>query len=174
MVKGELTNKLQAMCKRRTACSSTEAHQMILVPSPKGMSQIGAYVKNDSVMLQEFIQHDGVIVKVYVADGQISASTRPSFKNLDHSGGKLVFIVIYFYRLICFVDVVHFDSQMLPKSFETNVTLSDDLDKVFLRLDPDDIHIHKEAFLNNDKLQKIADSLHRQLVIIVMTIYMEK
>ncbi|KAI7888770.1 inositol-tetrakisphosphate 1-kinase [Mucor mucedo] len=135
-----------AMCKRRTACSSTEAHQMILVPSPKGMSKIEAYVKNDSVMLQEFIQHDGVIVKVYVADGQISASTRPSFKNLDHSG-----------------DVVHFDSQMLPKSFETQVTLSDDLDKIFLRLDPEDIHIHKEAFLNNDKLQQIADSLHRQL-----------
>lgn len=76
------------MCKRRTACSSTEAHQMTLIPSPKGMTQVGKYIKNDSVMLQEFIQHDGVIVKVYVADGRISASTRPSFKNLDHSGGK--------------------------------------------------------------------------------------
>lgn len=45
--------------------------------------------------------------------------------------------------------------------------LSDDLDKVFLRSDPGDIHIHKEALLDNDKLQKIADSLHRQLVIIL-------
>lgn len=78
------------MCKRRTACSSTEAHQMTLIPSPQGMSQIGKYINNDSVMLQEFIQHDGVIVKVYVADGRISASTRPSFKNLDHSGGKKI------------------------------------------------------------------------------------
>lgn len=76
------------MCKRRTACSSTEAHQMTLIPSTQGMSQMEQYVKNDAVMLQEFIQHDGVIVKVYVADGQISASTRPSFKNLDHHGGK--------------------------------------------------------------------------------------
>lgn len=75
------------MCKRRTACSSTEAHQMTLIPSPQGMSHIEKYVKKDSVMLQQFIQHDGVIVKVYVADGQISASTRPSFKNLDRNGG---------------------------------------------------------------------------------------
>ncbi|CAO3608587.1 unnamed protein product [Mucor hiemalis] len=134
------------MCKRRTACSSTEAHQMILIPSPQGMSQIEKYVKKDSVMLQQFIQHDGVIVKVYVADGQISASTRPSFKNLDHDG-----------------EVVHFDSQTLPKSFETEIELSDNLDKVFLRSDPTDIHIHKEALLDNARLQKIADSLHCQL-----------
>lgn len=78
------------MCKRRTACSSTEAHQMTLIPSPAGMSQTEEYVKDDSLMLQEFIQHDGVIVKVYVADGKISASTRPSFKNLDHSGGRVI------------------------------------------------------------------------------------
>lgn len=76
------------MCKRRTACSSIEAHQMTLVPSVKSMSQLEKYVKDDAVMLQEFVQHDGVIVKVYVADGKISASTRPSFKNLDHGGGK--------------------------------------------------------------------------------------
>jgi inositol-1,3,4-trisphosphate 5/6-kinase/inositol-tetrakisphosphate 1-kinase len=76
------------MCKRRTACSSTEAHQMTLIPSLKGMTQLEKYIKDDAVMLQEFVQHDGVIVKVYVADGNISASTRPSFKNLDHSGGR--------------------------------------------------------------------------------------
>lgn len=62
------------------------------------------------------------------------------------------------------IDVVHFDSQTLPKSFETNVTLSDDLDKVFLVSDPSHIHKHKEALMDNNKLQKIADSLHRQLV----------
>jgi inositol-1,3,4-trisphosphate 5/6-kinase/inositol-tetrakisphosphate 1-kinase len=61
---------------------------MTLVPSVKSMSQLEKYVKDDAVMLQEFVQHDGVIVKVYVADGKISASTRPSFKNLDHGGGK--------------------------------------------------------------------------------------
>ncbi|GAN07410.1 inositol-tetrakisphosphate 1-kinase [Mucor ambiguus] len=134
------------MCKRRTACSSTEAHQMTLIPSAQGMSQMEQYVKDDAVMLQEFIQHDGVIVKVYVADGQISASTRPSFKNLDHHG-----------------DVVHFDSQTLPKSFETKIELSHDLDRVFLRSDPTDIHLYKESVLDTSRLQKIADSLHRQL-----------
>lgn len=76
------------MCKRRTACSSTEAHQMILIPNAEGMSKLDQYVKDDPVILQEFVQHDGVIVKVYVADGQITASTRPSFKNMDTVGGK--------------------------------------------------------------------------------------
>ncbi|KAI7899899.1 inositol-tetrakisphosphate 1-kinase [Cokeromyces recurvatus] len=134
------------MCKRRTACSSTEAHQMTLIPSKQGMAKLEMFVKNDSVMLQEFIQHDGVIVKVYVADGQITASTRPSFKNLDKTG-----------------DVVHFDSQTLPKSFETEIELSDELDKVFLRSDPNNVHGYKESILDNNRLQKIADSLQLQL-----------
>lgn len=64
---------------------------MTLIPSVKGMSQLEKYVKDDAVMLQEFVQHDGVIVKVYVADGKISASTRPSFKNLDSSGGNITY-----------------------------------------------------------------------------------
>lgn len=76
------------MCKRRTACSSTEAHQMTLIPSPEKMTDVEQYFHDDPIILQEFIQHDGVIVKVYVADGHITASTRPSFKNLDHSGGN--------------------------------------------------------------------------------------
>ncbi|CEP15509.1 hypothetical protein [Parasitella parasitica] len=144
--KDDMEINFPTMCKRRTACSSTEAHQMILIPSAQRMSQLEPYVNNDAVMLQEFIQHDGVIVKVYVADGKISASTRPSFRNLDNHG-----------------DVVHFDSQTLPKSFETKIELSHDLDKVFLRSDPTEIHLYKESLLDDSKLQKIADSLHRQL-----------
>ncbi|KAI8880917.1 hypothetical protein K501DRAFT_190174 [Backusella circina FSU 941] len=136
-----------AMCKRRTACSSTEAHQMILIPNAEGMSKLDQYVKDDPVIIQEFVQHDGVIVKVYVADGQINASTRPSFKNMDATAG----------------DVVHFDSQILPKSFETEIELSNDLDRVFLRSDPSDIHLEKEAILSTVLLQRIAESLHKQL-----------
>jgi inositol-1,3,4-trisphosphate 5/6-kinase/inositol-tetrakisphosphate 1-kinase len=120
---------------------------MILIPSPEKMSQLEKYIENEPVMLQEFIQHDGVIVKVYVADGQITASTRPSFKNLDTTG-----------------DVVHFDSQTLPKSFETKIELSDDLDKIFLRTNPGDILVQKESLLDNDRLKQIADGLYRQLV----------
>ncbi|KAI8642091.1 inositol-tetrakisphosphate 1-kinase [Parasitella parasitica] len=141
--KDDMEISFPTMCKRRTACSSTEAHQMTLIPSVQRMSQMEPHVKNDAVMLQEFIQHDGVIVKVYVADGKISASTRPSFKNLDSHG-----------------DVVHFDSQTLPKSFETKIELSHDLDKVFLRSDPNEIHLYKESLLDDSKLQKIADCLH--------------
>ncbi|KAI9481559.1 MAG: inositol-tetrakisphosphate 1-kinase [Benjaminiella poitrasii] len=139
----EIDIQFPVMCKRRTACSSTEAHQMTLIPSRQGMAKIKAL---DSVMLQEFIQHDGVIVKVYVADRQITASTRPSFKNMDKNG-----------------DVVHFDSQTLPKSFETEIELSDELDKIFLRSDPTNIHGYKESILDNNRLQMIADSLHHQL-----------
>lgn len=62
------------------------------------------------------------------------------------------------------LDVVHFDSQTLPKSFETKVELSHDLDRVFLRSDPTDIHLYKESVLDTSRLQKIADSLHCQLV----------
>ncbi|KAI9243691.1 inositol-tetrakisphosphate 1-kinase [Sporodiniella umbellata] len=138
--------KFPAMCKRRTACSSTEAHQMILVPCAEKMSQVEKYVDDESVMIQEFVQHDGVIVKVYVADGQITASTRPSFKNMDGTG-----------------DVVHFDSQTLPKSFETTTQLSDDLDKVFLNQSPGNILTQKESSLDYKKLKQIADSLYRQL-----------
>lgn len=61
-------------------------------------------------------------------------------------------------------DVVHFDSQTLPKSFETKVELANDLDRVFLRSDPSEIHLHKEALLDTQKLQRIADSLYKQLV----------
>ncbi|CAO3698038.1 unnamed protein product [Rhizopus stolonifer] len=138
--------KFPAMCKRRTACSSTEAHQMILIPCPEKMTQVERYIENEPVMIQEFIQHDGVIVKVYVADGQITASTRPSFKNMDGTG-----------------DVVYFDSQTLPKSFETKAQLSDDLDKVFLKKSPGNVLIQKESLLDYNKLKRIADSLYRQL-----------
>ncbi|KAI8981895.1 inositol-tetrakisphosphate 1-kinase [Mycotypha africana] len=138
--------KFPIICKRRAACSSTEAHQMTLVPSPQQMLNIKDWFKSESVILQEFVQHDGIIVKVYVAQGQITASTRPSFKNLDHTA-----------------DVVHFDSQTLPKSFETDIELSDELDKVFVREDPGAIHDHKKAVLDNHRLQRIADSLHQQL-----------
>lgn len=85
------------MCKRRTACSSTEAHQMTLIPSIEKMDQLKNYVEdNEAVIVQEFIQHDGVIVKVYVAEGQITASTRPSFKNMDKTGGKLLLLLMGF------------------------------------------------------------------------------
>ena len=39
------------------------------------------------LLLQQFVQHDGVVIKVYVLDGQIHLSARPSFKNL-HSSQK--------------------------------------------------------------------------------------
>jgi inositol-1,3,4-trisphosphate 5/6-kinase/inositol-tetrakisphosphate 1-kinase len=60
--------------------------------------------------------------------------------------------------------VVHFDSQILPKSFETEIQLANDLDRVFLRSDPNDIHLQKETILKESLLQRIAESLHKQLV----------
>lgn len=70
---------------------------MTLIPSIEKMDQLKNYVEdNEAVIVQEFIQHDGVIVKVYVAEGQITASTRPSFKNMDKTGGKLLLLLMGF------------------------------------------------------------------------------
>jgi inositol-1,3,4-trisphosphate 5/6-kinase/inositol-tetrakisphosphate 1-kinase len=70
---------------------------MTLIPSIEKMDQLKNYVEdNEAVIIQEFIQHDGVIVKVYVAEGQITASTRPSFKNMDKTGGKLLLLLMGF------------------------------------------------------------------------------
>ncbi|KAI8876115.1 hypothetical protein K501DRAFT_56879 [Backusella circina FSU 941] len=147
------TNKLNhidiqfpALCKRRTACSSKEAHEMVLVPNSIGMMKLNHYFKDDPVILQEFVQHDGVIVKVYVADGHITASTRPSFKNLSPTG-----------------DIVHFDSQALPKTFDTAAPLEEGLEEVFLRMDPNGVHIHKEAILDLNILKRMTDSLQERL-----------
>jgi hypothetical protein len=81
------------MCKRRSACSSTEAHQMTILPAQTYLDSTQKWTKHygdtEPLVLQRFIQHDGVIVKIYVADGQINVSTRPSFINVTPQTSKI-------------------------------------------------------------------------------------
>lgn len=56
---------------------------MALVPSPKALQELKSfYALDEPVMFQEFIQHDGVLIKVYVADGEPYIFIRPSLKNI--------------------------------------------------------------------------------------------
>lgn len=60
---------------------------MTLVPNPQHIHLLGPYYdKNEPVIFQEFIQHDGVIFKVYVVDGTSFVQVRPSFKNVTLEG----------------------------------------------------------------------------------------
>lgn len=61
---------------------------MTLVPSRRHLTDMHDYNDSEALVVQQFIQHDGVIVKVYVIDGQIYVSTRPSFMNVTEETGK--------------------------------------------------------------------------------------
>jgi inositol-1,3,4-trisphosphate 5/6-kinase/inositol-tetrakisphosphate 1-kinase len=61
------------------------------------------------------------------------------------------------------LDVVYFDSQALPKSFDTTVSLQEDLEKVFLKVDTKGVHIQKEAILNIDVLKDMTHLLQERL-----------
>ncbi|SAM02648.1 hypothetical protein [Absidia glauca] len=141
------------MCKRRSACSSTEAHQMTILPSQTYLDSTQKWTKHygdtEPLVLQRFIQHDGVIVKIYVADGQINVSTRPSFINVTPQTG-----------------VIHFDSQMLPKQFEKTVPTSScpqDVHNVVMSSDTRNVQTQKEALLDHIRLQQIATLLQDHL-----------
>ncbi|ORZ16260.1 inositol-tetrakisphosphate 1-kinase [Absidia repens] len=152
----EVTDNLifPLMCKRRTACSSTESHQMTIIPSPQHLTEKWAdqYGDNEPVIIQNFIQHDGVIIKVYVARGQIHVSTRPSFINVTED-----------------TATIEFDSQLLPKQFDDAITSSaldssrPSLRQFILSSDATNIQAQKEALIDYDRLQQMADTLQGQL-----------
>lgn len=66
---------------------------MTILPSQTYLDSTHKWTKQygdtEPLILQRFIQHDGVIVKIYVADGQINVSTRPSFINVTPETGKM-------------------------------------------------------------------------------------
>ncbi|CAO3587067.1 unnamed protein product [Absidia cylindrospora] len=142
------------MCKRRTACSSTESHQMTIIPSPRYLTDKWAdhYGDKEPIIVQHFIQHDGVIIKVYVARGQIHVSTRPSFINVTED-----------------TAIIEFDSQLLPKQFDDSTASQElgsstqSLPQAVLSSDATHIQAQKEALIDYDRLQQIADTLHGQL-----------
>ncbi|SAM03294.1 hypothetical protein [Absidia glauca] len=132
------------ICKRRSACSSAEAHQMTLVPSRRHLTDMHDYNDSEALVIQQFIQHDGVIVKVYVIDGQIHVSTRPSFMNVTEETG-----------------MVSFDSQKLPKQFDP--TLRTDSRYHVLSSDTNHMQRRKEEILDHDRLRRISSVVQDQL-----------
>ncbi|ORZ15950.1 inositol-tetrakisphosphate 1-kinase [Absidia repens] len=143
------------MCKRRSACSSTEAHQMTIIPSAQHLTKAWTehYGDKEPIIIQKFIQHDGVIIKVYVADGHIHVSTRPSFINVTQDA-----------------DLIYFDSQKLPKTFDTGLqhqsasSAPDDcLQKAVLSSDTSNIRTQKIALIDHDALKIMADELRKRL-----------
>ncbi|KAI8329715.1 inositol 1, 3, 4-trisphosphate 5/6-kinase-domain-containing protein [Chlamydoabsidia padenii] len=146
----QLTDRLSfpIICKRRSACSSTEAHQMTILPCEKYLNNTEDWIKyydtKEPLILQKFIQHDGVIVKIYVAGGQIHVSTRPSIVNVTPETG-----------------VIYFDSQMLPKQFDTT-TSSQTVQPFVMTCDDNNIQAQKDALLDHELLQRIAITLQKQ------------
>lgn len=71
---------------------------MVLVPSSLELAQLQQhFTPNDPVILQEFIPHDGVLVKVYFAyPDHVFIFFRPSFKNIDQ-GRRIVSAEEYFH-----------------------------------------------------------------------------
>ncbi|KAI8578732.1 hypothetical protein K450DRAFT_245251 [Umbelopsis ramanniana AG] len=146
------------LCKRVSACSSEEAHKMTLVPNPQHIHLLGPYYdKNEPVIFQEFIQHDGVIFKVYVVDGTSFVQVRPSFKNVTLED-----------------DLLHFDSQIVPKAFEQDTPLNsnqqngthhqhDSILQAFLTRDTNNMRIQKEAVFDHRKIELITQRLFEQL-----------
>ncbi|KAI8062493.1 inositol-tetrakisphosphate 1-kinase [Gongronella butleri] len=134
------------ICKRRSACSSTEAHQMTVICSrSQGVALAKYYERDEPLILQDFIQHDGVIAKVYVAGEQVNVSLRPSLVNQTQRA-----------------EVIHFDSQALPKQFDLDDDLSDDLPHVLLA-DADEICREKRQHLDYERLRRMASALRDQL-----------
>ncbi|KAI8370397.1 inositol-tetrakisphosphate 1-kinase, partial [Radiomyces spectabilis] len=151
------------ICKRRSACSSTEAHQMTVIPTLADLHHIQGYGDTEPVILQDFIPHDGVIVKVYVIDGKMHISTRPSFKNTCTDSGKSSKKrkTGKFHSRV----LIHFDSQQLPKTFadEPPNDISKDLQQCLLTQDKNHMHEIKEQALDYERLQKITDCLWENL-----------
>ncbi|KAG2226730.1 hypothetical protein INT45_001077 [Circinella minor] len=128
-----------AICKRQKACGTGESHLMVLVPSKDYLVELQQHFElNEPVIFQEFIEHDGVLIKVYFADGQLFTFTRPSFKNKFNS-------------------IVAFNSQKMPKSFDNNKTST-----LMSSVINTDISMMKNQ-VNHDPLQDIANHLQNQL-----------
>lgn len=99
--------KFPIMCKRIGACSTKISHEMALIPSldkideaKKIMSSGNPDIENEEYILQQFINHDGILFKIYVFDGNFRIVVRPSLNNVKSS------------------DIIFFDSQRIPKEFK--------------------------------------------------------
>jgi inositol-1,3,4-trisphosphate 5/6-kinase/inositol-tetrakisphosphate 1-kinase len=73
------------LLKPKSATSTTESHLMKLVTSPEQLAGVAT-----PAMLQEFVNHNGVVYKIYALDGHLEAGVRPSIRNI--APGEIVVI----------------------------------------------------------------------------------
>ncbi|RUP51682.1 inositol-tetrakisphosphate 1-kinase [Jimgerdemannia flammicorona] len=140
------------ICKRLAACSSELSHQMVLVSSLSHFSP-GSPDRveiDDPVILQQFVDHDGIIFKVYVLGDHVSIMTRPSLRNVEGGEGGI---------------------QKIPKTFtdragSTSTTAAPETDQwlsAFLTTVDDAFLARKESELDRGRVEKIAKRIQKCL-----------
>ncbi|KAI9136402.1 inositol-tetrakisphosphate 1-kinase [Paraphysoderma sedebokerense] len=155
--------------KRSEACSSQSSHEMVLVRSKSEFSAVlkndvvslkqgelkFVFGKDDEVMVQKFVNHDGVLFKVYVLDSFVHVLLRPSLKNVNVK------------EYTESTSPLYFDSQTIPKSFpadlsQTTEVMSDPVAKAFLSATPE-IRAKVERYMDMKLINDIATGIREKL-----------
>jgi len=137
------------MCKRINACSSKIAHEMVLVPSldkvdeARKMMSLSTNKEDEEFIIQQFINHDGILFKIYVYDGNFKVIIRPSLNNVQSQ------------------DIVFFDSQKIPKEFKEQEKIEDGAPppNSFANLSPKEVIDRKTQLLDESRINEITKDL---------------
>ncbi|TPX67216.1 hypothetical protein SpCBS45565_g03946 [Spizellomyces sp. 'palustris'] len=146
--------KFPAVIKHVTAASSQPAHQMAIVPSSQqlntALTELAGPSENPSAdkwFLQEWVNHDGVIFKVFVLGDYVHTVVRPSLQNITSGHG-----------------IFHFDSQKIPKSFAEDFACQSNSNvPAFATSLSSDARKAKELELDTDRAQEISRVLAKDL-----------
>jgi Inositol 1,3,4-trisphosphate 5/6-kinase ATP-grasp domain len=92
------------ICKRIVACGSPSSHQMAIACSREAMIKENGF--DGTWLVQQYINHDGMIYKVYVLGSYVYIQPRPSLPNISLSGANS-----------SKMSHVSFNSQDMPKYF---------------------------------------------------------
>jgi len=137
------------MCKRINACSSKIAHEMSLIPSldkvdeARRIMSASTNKENENYIIQQFVNHDGILFKIYVYNNNYKVIVRPSLNNVNSP------------------DVIFFDSQKIPKEFK----IQEDLEEgspppnSFANLSSIEIVEKKKLLLDEEKITEITKDL---------------
>ncbi|ORX83571.1 inositol 1, 3, 4-trisphosphate 56-kinase [Anaeromyces robustus] len=137
------------MCKRINACSTKIAHEMALVPTLDKVDEARKIMssstnkEDEEYIIQQFINHDGILFKIYVYDNNYKVIIRPSLNNVTTE------------------DIVFFDSQKIPKEFKEQENLDSDAPPLnsFGNLSPAEVVEKKSLLLDYDKITEITNDL---------------
>jgi inositol-1,3,4-trisphosphate 5/6-kinase/inositol-tetrakisphosphate 1-kinase len=78
-------SRFPMLLKAKQATNSVESHLHTIVFNPEGFAEVQGLYQNGSV-LQEFVNHDGVVYKVYFCDHHYFYESKPSVANLSNCG----------------------------------------------------------------------------------------